>query len=96
MSREFELYADILSEFCDVDENPNAREVWKVNSIIKLMNFAKQLDDCKNIVQTGLLLIMHLATGKYHDDVEAYGRNLKDLLNYERDYVIASLKSEFN
>ncbi len=96
MSHEFDLYFEILGEFCALDDNPNLKEAWKINSIIKLMNFAKQMDDNEQIIQAGLLIIMHLASGKYCDEVECCCRNFRDLLENERNLIISTLKIEFN
>ena len=96
MTHEFDFYFEILGEFSKLEDNPNLKEAWKINSIIKLMNFAKQMDDNEQIVQTGLLIIMHLASGKYCDDIECYSRNLNELLENERNFIIDTLKTEFN
>jgi len=96
MSQEIKFYQEILGEYCDLKDHPNIKEAWKVNSIIKLMNLAKKRDDNKEFVQSGLLIIMHLATGKYHDEIEESSRNLRDLMENEKQFVITSLKHEFN
>ena len=96
MAQEFEFYSDILAEFCTLEDNPNLREAWKVQSIIKLMNLAKEMHDGKQFVETGLLVIMQLATGIHFDDVDTYSRNLRELLKQEKEFVISALKAELN
>ena len=96
MSQEFDFYTEILTEFCTLENNPKLTEAWKIQSIIKLMDLAKEINDGKQFIQTGLLVIMQLATGKYCDDIETYSRNLKELLKHEREYVISALKAELN
>ena len=96
MSQEFDFYTEILTEFCTLENNPKLTEAWKIQSIIKLMDLAKEINDGKQFIQTGLLVIMQLATGKYCDDIECYSRNLNELLENERNFIIDTLKTEFN
>ncbi len=95
MNLEIEVYSDILEEYYDLDDNVDIREIWKVNSLIKLMNFSRKLND-KKMLHNGMILISSLSNGVYKDKYNQIGKDIKSLLKPETDILDSILKEVLN
>ena len=98
MISETEFYCDIFEEFIDLDNFYQENELWKSNSIIKLMQISNR-DDNKNVIEKGLKIILKLCKfkecGKLLDSYEIESFDIRDLIETEKQAFDSILVAEF-
>ena len=98
MISETEFYSDIFEEFIDLDNLYQENELWKSNSIIKLMQISNG-DDTKNVIEKGLKIILNLCNfkecGKILDSYEIESFDIRDLIEPEKRVFDSILVAEF-
>ncbi|HEC37906.1 hypothetical protein LCGC14_0574360 [marine sediment metagenome] len=96
MITDVEFFYEIFEDFIDIGENPHDNEIWRSNSIIKLM---KEMDK-KEFIEEGLNAILKLCTIKKDCCLfdllgsESYSPNT--LLGPDRILLKSILKEEFS
>ena len=96
MMTDIEFYSDIFEDFIDLGESLHDHEIWRSNSIIKLM---KELDN-REIIEDGLKVILKLCTFKKNGylfdsfELESYSSNT--LLRPDKILLESILKEEFS
>ena len=95
---EVEFFTEIFEEFLGMGNHSYENELWKSNSIIKLMQTSDALID-REIVEEGLKIIINLCRfkecGALLDfyDIESYDVN--ELHETEKSILGSILKAEF-
>ena len=95
MLSEYDFYNEIIGDLFRALEKGKNLELWKANSILKLMDYFKDSDD-NNIIEKGLINILFLADN--FEDFEYRGEDCRDIHNLdeiEKSISIELLKSEF-
>ncbi|MHA2283792.1 MAG: hypothetical protein ACXAC5_23355 [Promethearchaeota archaeon] len=98
MTTEIEFFNDIFEEFVCSEDTIHDNEVWKSNSIIKLM---KSLDRIENnsVLEEGLKIILILCKfregGSLHDPYESGSYSIKDIMGTDKVIIDSILRTEF-
>ncbi|MFW9942024.1 MAG: hypothetical protein ACFFFT_13355 [Candidatus Thorarchaeota archaeon] len=98
MISETKFFHDIFEEFVSLEETLNDNEIWKSNSIIKLMNASDMFED-KHFIAEGLKMILNLC--KFREcgaliDFYKLGSYSVSELNETDKYILDSvLRAEF-
>ena len=95
---ETEFFNEIFEEFVCEDENFSDHELWKSNSIIKLMKVSSKIED-KRIIEVGLNIILSLCKfreyGNLIDSYELESYSIEDLKEPDNALLQSILLAEF-
>jgi hypothetical protein len=93
-----EFFHEIFEEFVCLEETLHDNEIWRSNSIIKLMNASRELED-QQVVTDGLKMILNLCKfrecGALIDFYESGSYDITGLNNPEKLELTSILKAEF-
>ncbi|MBY8984778.1 MAG: hypothetical protein KGD65_06915 [Candidatus Lokiarchaeota archaeon] len=98
MTTEIEFFNDIFEEFVCSEDSIHDNEIWKSNSIIKLI---KASDETKNkdILEEGLRIILNLCKnrerGYLQDSYQSESYSVNDLMEQDKTLLNSILKAEF-
>jgi hypothetical protein len=95
---EVEFFTEIFEDFLTLDNNVYENELWRSNSIIKLMNALNEVT-CKEIIEEGLKIIINLSKfkecGALWDTYEFNSYPINELMESEKTLLESILKAEF-
>ncbi|MFX1501734.1 MAG: hypothetical protein ACFFDH_12285 [Promethearchaeota archaeon] len=98
MISDVDFFNEIFEKFPYDDNQCNESELWKANSIIKLMKNSEEFID-KSIVEEGLNIIITLCKfkecGELLDFYELDSYPINQLIEPERSIINSILKAEF-
>ncbi|MFW9969264.1 MAG: hypothetical protein ACFFDF_03625 [Candidatus Odinarchaeota archaeon] len=98
MILEVEFFDEILEEFLGLDNRLYENDLWKANSIIKLMHTSDEITDNK-IVEEGLKIIVNLykfkECGALLDLYERESYPINELAEPEKTLLGSILMAEF-
>ena len=98
MTAEIEFFNEIFEEFVCSEENVKDNEIWKSNSIIKLMR-ASDGNENKCILEDGLKIILNLCKfrerGYLPDSYKSESYPVNELMEQDKDVLYSILKAEF-
>ena len=98
MITETEFFHDIFEDFVCLEENLHDNEIWKSNSIIKLIKASDEIEN-KQIIAEGLKMILCLCNfrecGHLIDYYESESHSINDLTKSDRFLMESILKAEF-
>ncbi|MFW9999119.1 MAG: hypothetical protein ACFE9Q_07115 [Candidatus Hodarchaeota archaeon] len=98
MIAEVEFFTEIFEEFLGMDNQFYENELWKANSIIKLMCATDEFED-KKIVEEGLKIIINLSKfkqcGALLDSYERESYSIDELPESDKTLLGSILKEEF-
>ena len=90
---DIDFYLSLFDEFLKTNNHENKKVLWKLNSIVKLMEHAGQKDNlfCEN----GLRMIMTLFNSFQFDscDIESY--SFENSSFQQKQIILPILKKEF-
>jgi hypothetical protein len=93
-----EFFHEIFEDFVCLEESIHDNDIWKSNSIIKLMKASHEIED-KHIITEGLKMILYLCKfaecGELIDFYEAESHSINDLTAADKYLVDTILKAEF-
>jgi hypothetical protein len=98
LTAEIEFFNEIFEEFICSEDTINDSEVWKSNSIIKLMS---ALDRIKNkcVLEDGLKIILNLCRfrecGNLHDPYKSESYSINDIMEQDKYVLDSILRAEF-
>lgn len=98
LTTEIEFFNEIFEDFVCSEEDFNDNEIWKSNSIIKLM---RSLDGSKNnsILEEGLKIILTLCKfrdlGSLHDPYKSGSIPIHDITEHDKIILNSILIAEF-
>ena len=98
MISETEFFHEIFENFLCLENQVNDNELWRSNSIIRLMQISCEIADTK-VIEEGLKIILNLS--KFHEngslidlyEFESY--SLNELIEPEKRILKSILKAEF-
>jgi hypothetical protein len=95
---EIEFFNEIFEDFVCSEENFNDNEIWKSNSIIKLMRSLDGIKD-SSILEEGLKIILTLCKfrdlGCLHDPYKSESIPIQDIMEHDRIILNSILIAEF-
>jgi len=95
---ETEFFHDIFEKFVCLEEDLHDNEIWKSNSIIKLMKASDEIES-KQIITEGLKMILILCyfreCGYLIDSYELKSHPIKNLTKFDKFLMDSILKAEF-
>ena len=98
MISEVEFFNEIFEDFPYQDNHKYENDLWKANSIIKLMQNSDDFID-KSIVEEGLKIIINLCKfnecGYLLDSYELESSPINHLIESEKNLIDSILKAEF-
>jgi len=98
MIAEVEFFTEIFEEFLGMNNYFYENELWKSQSIIKLMHASDEFED-KKIVEEGLKIIINLCRfkecGALLDSYERESYPINELPESEKTLLGSILKAEF-
>ena len=98
MISELEFYEDIFDDLICMMNIFQENETWKANSIIKLMNASKDIEN-KKMIEEGLKIILtinnSIKCGDLSDSYETESYPINESFEFERQYLGSVLKAEF-
>ncbi|MFW9827671.1 MAG: hypothetical protein ACFFEY_08770 [Candidatus Thorarchaeota archaeon] len=98
MISEVEFFTEIFEDFLTLDNNIYENELWRSNSIIKLMKASYEMA-CKEIIEDGLKIIVNLSKfkecGDLLDTYEINSYPINELMESEKTLLESILKAEF-
>ncbi len=98
MISEVEFFTEIFEDFLTLDNNIYENELWRSQSIIKLMKASNEMA-CKEIVEEGLKIIVNLSKfkecGDLWDTYEINSYPINELVESEKTLLESILKAEF-
>ena len=98
MISETKFFHEIFEEFVSLEETLNDNEIWKSNSILKLMNASDEFED-KNLIAEGLKMILSLCKfrerGELIDSYESDSSPIGSLNESDKYTLDSILKAEF-
>jgi hypothetical protein len=98
LTTEIDFFDEIFEEFICLEDIIQDNEIWKSNSIIKLM---KALEDIKNkcVLEEGLKIILNLCqfkeNGFLYDSFELNSYSIKDVMEQDKVILDPILRAEF-
>ena len=98
MTTEIEFFNDIFEEFVCSEDSIHDNEIWKSNSIIKLM---KALDgiDSKCVLEEGLKIILILCkfreSGYLYDPYKSESYSINEIMEPDKKMLDSILRAEF-
>ena len=98
MISEVEFFTDIFEDFLCLDNQLYENELWKFNSIIKLMQSSDEFEE-EGIIEEGLKIIINLSRfkecGDVFDSYELGSHSISELTKPEKTLLGSILKAEF-
>lgn len=98
MISETEFFHEIFEDFLCVENKVYENELWKSNSIIRLMQISWEIKDPK-IIEDGLKIILNLSNfqqcGSLIDDYESESYSKDDLTEPDKKIFKSILEAEF-
>ncbi|MFX1374287.1 MAG: hypothetical protein ACFFA0_00605 [Promethearchaeota archaeon] len=98
MISETKFFHEIFEEFVCSEETFHDSEIWKSNSIIKLMQASNEIED-KQVITEGLNMIINLCKfrecGELIDFYESGSYHINDLDGPDKYLADSILKAEF-
>ena len=91
---ELELYLKIVDYFQDDNINPENKEIWLNQSIIKLMKLLKRTQN-RTLVANALILLLSLFEDIPPDLYTNRGHNINSISEKDKKSLISQLKNEF-
>ncbi len=95
---ETEFFNEIFEDFICIENEVHENELWKSNSIIRLMQISCEIEDTK-IIEDGLKIILDLSKfqegGSLVDSYESESYSLNELIEPEKKILESILKTEF-
>ena len=95
---ETEFFHDIFEEFVCLEEDLHDNEIWKSNSIIKLMKASDEIES-KQIIAEGLKMILSLCNfrecGDLIDSYESKSHPINDLTKFDKFLMESIIEAEF-
>jgi len=98
LTTEIEFFNEIFEEFVCSEDIVQDNEIWKSNSIIKLMRASDGIEN-KCILQEGLKIIINLCKfrerGYLHDPYKSESYSINDLIEPDKLILDSILRAEF-
>ncbi len=98
MTAEIEFFNDIFEEFVCSEDIIQDNEIWKSNSIIKLMRVLDGIEN-KCILEEGLKIILNLCkfreNGYLQDSYKSESYSVNDLMEPDKILLESILRAEF-
>jgi len=98
LTTEIDFFHDIFEEFVCSDDTINDNEIWKSNSIIKLMKSLDRIES-KRILEEGLKVILNLCKfrerGSLHDPYKSESYSINDIVEPDKSILDSILREEF-
>ncbi len=98
MITEIEFFTEILEDFVCIGKIVKENELWRSNSIIKLMQISHEMEN-QEIVEDGLKIILNLSElkkcGELLDSYEKDSFPITELIEPEKKLLLSILKLEF-
>ncbi len=98
MTTEIKLFNEIFEEFICLEDNIQDNEIWKSNSIIKLMRASTGIEN-KRILEDGLKIILNLCKfrecGYLQDSYKSKSYLVNDLMETDKILLESILRAEF-
>jgi hypothetical protein len=95
---EIKFFHEIFEDFVCLEETLDDNEIWKSNSIIKLMNASDEFED-KHLIAEGLKMILNLCKfrecGALIDFYESESYSISDLNEPDKFLLDSILRAEF-
>ncbi len=93
-----EFFNEIFEDFICIENQVYKNELWKSNSIIRLMQISCEIEDTK-IIEDGLKIILNLSKfqegGSLVDSYESESYSVNELIEPEKKILESILKAEF-
>jgi len=97
MSSEIEFFDDIFENFVDLEETFDDHDLWKSNSILKLMKVSDTIKN-EHFIADGLKIILNLykfkECGSLNDSYESESYPIDDLVEPDKELLVSILKAE--
>ncbi|MHA2039290.1 MAG: hypothetical protein ACXACX_23080 [Candidatus Hodarchaeales archaeon] len=98
MTAEIEFFNEIFEDFVCSEDSINDSEIWKSNSIIKLMSALDRIES-KYILEEGLKIILILCKfrkcGNLHDPYKSESYSINDIMEQDKYVLDSILRAEF-
>jgi len=98
LTAEIEFFNEIFEEFICSEDNIQDNEIWKSNSIIKLMKASNGAEN-KCVLEDGLKIILNLCkfreNGYLQDSYKSESYSVNDLMEPDKILLESILRAEF-
>jgi hypothetical protein len=98
LTTEIEFFNDIFEEFICSEDNIQDNEIWKSNSIIKLMRASIGIEN-NHILEEGLKIILNLCKfrecGYLQDSYKSESYSVNSLMEPDKIILESILRAEF-
>jgi hypothetical protein len=94
MINEYDFYMNLYDAFIKTNNIENDKILWKLNSIIKLMNLTEGSEEGE-ICESGLRLIMALFKSYQFDSCDIKSKYFDNSSIQQKELVIPILRKEF-
>ena len=98
MTTEIEFFNEIFEEFICSEDNIQDNEIWKSNSIIKLMRASNGIEN-KCVLEDGLKIILNLCKfrerGHLHDPYKSESYSINVIMEPDKIILDSILRAEF-
>ena len=98
MTAEIEFFNEIFEEFICSEDNIQDNEIWKSNSIIKLMRASNGIEN-KCVLEDGLKIILNLCKfrerGHLHDPYKSESYSINVIMEPDKIILDSILRAEF-
>jgi hypothetical protein len=98
LTTEIELFNEIFEEFICLEDNIQDNDIWKSNSIIKLMRASNGIEN-KRILEDGLKIILNLCKFRecdyLQDSYKSESYLVNDLMEPDKIILESILRAEF-
>jgi hypothetical protein len=90
---EIDYYMNLINEFYNFSGDPIQKQLWKDQKIIELTKILKETGDLK-FFQNSLVFIMSLSIDTFLDTYECESKYIGDLIDSEKEILLATLRVE--
>ena len=98
LTTEIEFFNEIFEEFICSEDNIQDNEIWKSNSIIKLMRASNGIEN-KCVLEDGLKIILNLCKfrerGHLHDPYKSESYSINVIMEPDKIILDSILRAEF-
>ena len=98
LTTEIEFFNEIFEEFVCSEDLIKDNEIWKSNSIIKLMRVSDGIEN-KCVLEEGLKIILNLCKfrqrGYLHDSYKSESYSINEIMEPDKKILESILRAEF-
>lgn len=98
LTTEIEFFDEIFEEFVGSEDSINDSEIWKSNSIIKLMRSLDEIEN-KYVLEEGIKIILNLCKFRecrnLHDPYKSDSYLINDIMEQDKPILDSILRAEF-